>query len=464
MYVTEYRKALRDAGFEGFRVMLFQQTGGLSQATGEDAGLDLDPPFFIALIKALACGDVLMALTYRVRPYEVEEGATDRALEASKRIVYDALLHKKSTFRALYRCRKLYEAVEVDRLRVRPKVSIIGEFWAMTTEGDGNYHLQRFIEQEKGENDIQLLTSWLLYNVWEAVRDTRERVGLRQADEASAGLAGLDGFGVGKRLAILRMADGALRACFHAFALPLGLYDYHLPDMDEIADIAHEHYDNDLRGGEGHMEVGKLILNVKKRKANMTLSVKPFGCMPSSGVSDGVQSIVQSRYPGSIYCPVETSGDGATNFYSRVLMYLYKARIAAEQDVERAYQEHGVTEAEVRAFLEKNPRYCSPLHHSPHVVACTAANLVHEVGPLLGQSRLKRATNAVRRGAAGLGELTAKLPAAGRAAYAFTADPENRARLREDGALVGDLLSGEAKERLMPLIERWSRRPEAVEG
>ena len=27
MYVTEYRKALRDAGFDGFRVLLFQQTG-----------------------------------------------------------------------------------------------------------------------------------------------------------------------------------------------------------------------------------------------------------------------------------------------------------------------------------------------------------------------------------------------------------------------------------------------------
>ena len=27
-YVTEYRKALRDSGFEGFRVLLFQQTGG----------------------------------------------------------------------------------------------------------------------------------------------------------------------------------------------------------------------------------------------------------------------------------------------------------------------------------------------------------------------------------------------------------------------------------------------------
>ena len=37
-YVTEYRKALRDAGFDGFRVLLFQQQGGLQQATGEASG------------------------------------------------------------------------------------------------------------------------------------------------------------------------------------------------------------------------------------------------------------------------------------------------------------------------------------------------------------------------------------------------------------------------------------------
>ncbi len=52
MYVTEYRKALRDAGFDGFRVMLFQQQGGLSQVTGDDLGLVFDPPFFLAVARA----------------------------------------------------------------------------------------------------------------------------------------------------------------------------------------------------------------------------------------------------------------------------------------------------------------------------------------------------------------------------------------------------------------------------
>jgi hypothetical protein len=63
MYVTEYRKALRDAGFDGFRVMLFQQQGGLSQATGDDVGLEMNPEFFIAIIKAIVCGDVVNALS-----------------------------------------------------------------------------------------------------------------------------------------------------------------------------------------------------------------------------------------------------------------------------------------------------------------------------------------------------------------------------------------------------------------
>src|SRR5262249_20164280 len=148
MYVTEYRKALRDAGFDGFRVMLFQQTGGLSQATGDDVGLEMNPDFFIAIIKAIVCGDALNALAYRIRPYEVEPGATNRAVENAKKVIYQALYERTNVFVALWKAKKEFQAVKVDRLRSRAKTSIIGEFWAMTTEGDGNYALQKFLESE----------------------------------------------------------------------------------------------------------------------------------------------------------------------------------------------------------------------------------------------------------------------------------------------------------------------------
>ncbi|WP_437631252.1 2-hydroxyglutaryl-CoA dehydratase [Sorangium sp. So ce854] len=454
MYVTEYRKALRDAGFDGFRVMLFQQTGGLSQATGDDVGLEMNPAFFIAIIKAIVCGDTLNALGYRVRPYEIEPGATNRAMESAKRILYKALYEQTNVFRALYEARKEFEAVKVDKLRPKAKTSIIGEFWAMTTEGDGNYALQKFLESEGGENDIQLTTAWLLYNIWECARDTRERRDLRGADEGNYGLAGLDEFGVAKRLATMRLAEGALRVGFQAFALPLGLFDYHLPDMELVADVAKDYYSNDLRGGEGHMEVGKLIVNAVKSKAHVTVSVKPFGCMPSSGVSDGVQSLITSRYPGTIFCAVETSGDGATNFYSRIQMYMFKARILAEQELARAYEEAGVTEAEVRAFLERNPKYASPLHHAPHRVAGSAANLVYEVAPLIKQSAAERAAQKAKAAAGALRDAVKAAPAKAMAAKELLTDPETLARAREDVALIRDLLAGKAAERFSPLVKR----------
>ncbi|MCK6586100.1 MAG: 2-hydroxyglutaryl-CoA dehydratase [Polyangiaceae bacterium] len=454
MYVTEYRKALRDAGFDGFRVLLFQQTGGLSQATGEDVGLEMNPAFFIAIIKAIVCGDVLNALGYRVRPFEIEPGATNRAMESAKKILYKALYDKTNIFSALYQARKEFETIKVDKLRPKAKVSIIGEFWAMTTEGDGNYQLQKFLESEGGECDIQLTTAWLLYNIWECARDTRERRYLRGTDDGAYGLAGLDELGVAKRLAMMRGAEAALRVGFQAFALPLGLFGYHLPDMDLVAEVANDYYSNDLRGGEGHMEVGKLILNVAKAKAHMTVSVKPFGCMPSSGVSDGVQSLITQRFPGTIFCAVETSGDGATNFYSRIQMYMFKARIAAEEELQKALKECGVTIEEVRAFLEKNPKYNSPLHHSPHVGAGSATNLVYEVAPLIKKTALERAVDKAKGAAAAAQKLAAETPAKVLKLKETVTDPEVHARLREDADLLRDIVSGKAKDRFKPLVEK----------
>jgi predicted nucleotide-binding protein (sugar kinase/HSP70/actin superfamily) len=396
MYVTEYRKALRDAGFDGFRVMLFQQQGGLSQATGEASGLELNPAFFIGLLKSLIAGDVINGIGYRLRPYEKVPGATDKAIAEAKDICRDALLHKKSLLRALMRSKAIFKKVEVDRTVPKPKVSIIGEFWAMTTEGDGNYQLQRFIEQEGAEADIQFVTAWILYNIWEVRFDTASRATLRGMDKSKYGLGGTGEYGVFTRKIGLWLGDKALRAGFQTFAYAGGFYGYHLPDMDAVAEVAAPYYNNDLRGGEGHMEVGKLILNVVKSKATMTLSVKPFGCMPSSGVSDGVQSLINEKFPGTIFCAVETSGDGAVNFQSRVQMYLFKARQAAQVEFDKALADTGLTVDKLRAFLVEHPKYASALHKSGHYAASTSADLVHEVAEVYGKTRFELALRSTR--------------------------------------------------------------------
>ncbi|MBI3865841.1 MAG: 2-hydroxyglutaryl-CoA dehydratase [Planctomycetia bacterium] len=371
-YVTEYRKALRDAGFEGFRVMLFQQTGGLKQATGEDAGLEFTPRLFLMLLKACVAGDVINAMGYRIRPYEVVPGATDAAIEWSKQAVCEAFRRQTSVLTALRRSRRRFAAIEVDRLQGKPKVLIIGEFWAMTTEGDGNYRLQRFLELEGAEVVVQPITAWILYLVWQTAHDVRRRIDLRGADLAKKGLEGKDGR---RTLVKLWAAERVVRLMFHTFAWGIGLADSHLADMPHIAELAREHYDLELRGGEGHMEVGKLIDAVREKSAHMVVSVKPFGCMPSSSVSDGVMAGVLARHPEAIFCAVETTGDGEVNFQSRVQMFLFKARQVARVEFAAALEQRGLTLDAAREQLKQ--RRHSAIAVPAHVVAGTGANQVY---------------------------------------------------------------------------------------
>ncbi len=440
MYVTEYRKALRDAGFDGFRVMLFQQTGGLKQATGEESGLEMNPAFFAAIIKGVLAGDVLNAIAYRIRPYELNVGDTDRAMEKAKKRCYEAMETKSSILKALWDSKPLFESIAVDRTRPVPKVAIIGEFWAMTTEGDGNYGLQRFLESEGAECDIQLVAAWLLYNIWESKHDTQDREALRGADTAKYGLGDLGPFGAAQRMLTVSGAEWAVRGAFQVFAHAAGLYGYHLPDMNKVAELSHEYYNNNLRGGEGHMEVGKLVMNVLQNKAHMTLSVKPFGCMPSAGVSDGVQSAITEKFPGTIFCPVETSGDGRVNFYSRVQMYLFKARQAAASEYDRALAEHGVTREQVKAFLDATPRFSSPLHKAPHVYNGYAADIVAEVAPYITQTRAARWMGRVSKAMSATTTAAQKTPhlVVTLVKTAVTEAPTFAAKVREDIVILAE--------------------------
>lgn len=380
-YVTEYRKALRDAGFEGFRVILFQQSGGIKQATGQELGLKIDMAFAMAITRAIILGDVLNALGYRTRPYEVEKGSTDQVLENAKRRIAQALESRRGLFKALRKTRRELAAIKVDRTRIKPKVAIIGEFWAMTTEGDGNYKMHEFLEQEGAEADIQLVINWLLFLLWSARYDTQERAKLKGVDRGGqqGSKFALENVSVSKRLWGIKVGDMYLRGLFHTYAKLLGLRDYHLPDMEHIAEISHQFYDNNLRGGEGHMEVGKLIHNVVDQKVNMTLSIKPFGCMPSSAVSDGVQSLITELYPSAVFLPIETTGDGAVNVYSRVQMQLFKARQAAEREFETTLSQAGWQQEDYQAALQKLPQFHSAIYRSPHHGACTAVNQLQEV-------------------------------------------------------------------------------------
>ncbi len=374
-YVTEYRKALRDSGFNGFRVLTLSQEGPQNDLSS--AGIDTNFKFYIKLVKSLFAGDILNVLGYRTRPYEIEKGATDAVIQQSIKILQEAIIGQRSILMALRRCRKLFAAIKVDRLQPKPKVGIIGEFWAMTTEGDGNYRLQRFLEEEGAECEIQIVTAWALYIVWCIGYDIRESTMLRRVKGETDRYEGL---APRKGLLFVALAGWAVKRIFYGYARAAGLGNYKLPNMDEVAKLAHEYYPAQLRGGEGHMEVGKVIQTAVHKKAHMIVSVKPFGCMPSAGVSDGVQSLVASRHPEIEFLPIETTGDSAVNAYSRIQMALFKARNKARAEYAKALADTGCDAENAAARAKRTGKMSSALHYPAHEVTGTAANAVYELG------------------------------------------------------------------------------------
>src|SRR5215813_5600604 len=82
MYEAEYRLAVQNAGFDGFRVLLFQQTDGINAASGE-AGLKFTVDFGLGALNALNFGDVMNDVANQIRPYEVNPGQTDKVFHES---------------------------------------------------------------------------------------------------------------------------------------------------------------------------------------------------------------------------------------------------------------------------------------------------------------------------------------------------------------------------------------------
>jgi predicted nucleotide-binding protein (sugar kinase/HSP70/actin superfamily) len=109
----------------------------------------------------------------------------------------------------------------------------------------------------------------------------------------------------------------------------------------------------------------------------MVLSLKPFGCMPSTQ-SDGAQAAVVSTYKDIIFLPIETSGEGEINAHSRVQMALGEAKNKAKREFQETLDKAGLTLEECRAFVDAHPEMKKPMYKAPHQkgVVGTAANFV----------------------------------------------------------------------------------------
>jgi predicted nucleotide-binding protein (sugar kinase/HSP70/actin superfamily) len=256
----------------------------------------------------------------------------ETALEEGRRWLYWAFRDRESPIPALRRVRRRLNQVPVDYSRIKPRVKIVGEFWAQTTEGEGNYQLARWLESEGAEVVREPVGTWVEYLLWNRLQRARDRRGVPSApSDRHSPLLELK----------LRAGQLLFDSVYGSYRAALGLRTEPIASMETLARLAHDYYDTRIRGGEAFLEVAKTIFAVRRRKAHMVVSVKPFGCMPSTQ-SDGVQVRVVADHPEALFVAIETSGDSEVHVKSRVQMILFEARERAREEFDRVAGETGL--------------------------------------------------------------------------------------------------------------------------
>jgi predicted nucleotide-binding protein (sugar kinase/HSP70/actin superfamily) len=423
MYEAEYRFALKNAGFDGFRVLLFKDSDGIKAESGEP-GLKFTVDFGFGMLNALHLGDVINDLIHQVRPFEVTKGETDRVFRETVGALCEDLKNRKAfeiekqapdwakpKFKsnkilrytvnafgkwhehmwgkdyldALQTARNTLNSIEVDRTRVKPVVKITGEFWAQLTEGDGNFHMFEFLEREGAQVLVEPIATWVAYLMYQAKANAIAKWPVNRPHTNPKWYAVNRHFanylGLRKKLWAIGAGERMWNFFYNRTIGHLGEIAHRLVPQTELADLARPFYNQFARGGEGHLEVGKNVYYTVHKRCHMVLALKPFGCMPSSQ-SDGVQSAVINKFKDMIFLPIETSGEGEVNAHSRVQMALGEAKVKAKAEFEQCLKATGKSLEQIRGYIDEHPELRRPFYHVPHRegVAGTAAQFVLHVG------------------------------------------------------------------------------------
>jgi predicted nucleotide-binding protein (sugar kinase/HSP70/actin superfamily) len=376
-YHASYELALRSVGMESFRMFLMAQDQ-FDQGSATGGGLEISLPLTMGAVWAILCTDVLQDLEYQTRPYEVIPGQTDQVVKDSMAVLCEAfrmrpirgkkwgtlLWHLTTDYfvKALREVRRRFDAIEVDRLRVKPTVKITGEFYLQTVEGAPNYNIHRWLESEGAEVYPAAIAIWLDYLVQLYVQTLEDYLGIERR--------------VRLKIAVARSLQGILGWTYNRLRKALGDLPHALPDQDELRRLAAPYYHSRLSGGEGHMLVGKALWAHLNKKAHMTCELSPYACMPNT-MSIGAMSGVLGKYPDLLYAPLEIKGDAEVHALSRCQMILTEAKRRAQEEFEEVLSRTGLTAEQARTYLDRHPEMKKATYRIPrNGVAGTAANLV----------------------------------------------------------------------------------------
>ena len=303
-YVGYIRKALEEAGYPDIPVIALS-----AQGIETNPGFSVTLKLAHKLIISILYGDLIMRLSNATRPYEVENGSTDKLKRYwIEKCREDIKINKSSMFKKNVRSIiSDFSNIEVEEKNI-PKVGIVGEILVKYLP-EANNNLQEILENEGTEVVLPDLTDFLLYCL---------RNGHHKNTLLSKGKMGSLVSNAGVKF--IEFYREFIRKELNKSKYNAPLYITDLEEKAEtIVSLGNQY-------GEGWLLTAEM-LELIGDGANNIVCIQPFGCLPNHITGKGVIKKVRELHPESNIIPIDYDpGASEVNQVNRIKLMLSQAR------------------------------------------------------------------------------------------------------------------------------------------
>lgn len=311
-YVALIRKALH-AEFPNVPVVSLNFSG-LEKDSSFKIGLKL----LLKLAYAIFYGDSIMWCYNQTKPYEKQEGATDKARAHVMSIVLDA--YKNGGYKKYKRINKaiISRFAEVERRDVKKvKVGIVGEIYVKYSYL-GNNHLEDFLLSEDCEPVVPALMDFVLYCIVNNINDQR--------------FYGRKGIFYTANKILYKILHGMQKKIIAQFEKEGTFEPIH--DFEHLRACADKVLNQGVKMGEGWLIPAEMAALAETGTENIVCA-QPFGCLPNHIAGKGAIRTLKNMYADENIVAVDYDPSATkVNQENRIKLMLATARehLAAHSD------------------------------------------------------------------------------------------------------------------------------------
>ncbi len=215
--------------------------------------------------QGVVCVDILDKFLREVRPYELEQGKTDKVYKESLKRVCEAIEKGENLLKVMLEIRRAFEEIPVKGRGEKPIVGIVGEIYVRLNRF-ANENIVRVLEEMGAEVWLPPVGEWIYYINFTSKRWAKRLRRLRELTKAIIE----HHVQVRDEHRFAAIVEDLLRTAKE-------------PQVDEIISLAKKYVSDEFEG-EAILSVGK-TLDYLRHGVNGIINVIPFTCMPGTVAS-----------------------------------------------------------------------------------------------------------------------------------------------------------------------------------